>query len=173
MSAGALSRRHHAGLTSRHSFADAVSRDKNISSINIRLGDENCTGALLDAADAYIAANGTDLPEEAAPHGNSWTARTALTRRRSCRSRLVCGAGGMLGQYLGHRLCGGLQLNVNAFMNRAVLSISAASRTGCLLPACHRAGDQLYLGRRRHLKHIADHIATRRKYGQYKDASQR
>ncbi|PMC13650.1 FAD-dependent oxidoreductase, partial [Klebsiella aerogenes] len=51
------------GLT--ESFAGGTVSFKNNLVENIRLGDENYL-ALLDAADAYIAANGLDLPEEPA-----------------------------------------------------------------------------------------------------------
>ncbi len=160
------------GLT--ESFAGGTVSFKNNLVENIRLGDENYL-ALLDAADAYIAANGLDLPEEPA-------ARQFLTDPDCMTSPIlsldlaqagintIIWATGYAVDYS--------WLNVNAFneQGRPQHQRGVSSEPGVYflgLPWLSRRGSTFIWGVWHDAKHIADHIATRRKYTQYKDASQR
>ncbi|EPL6171656.1 TPA: NAD(P)-binding domain-containing protein [Klebsiella aerogenes] len=160
------------GLT--ESFAGGTVSFKNNLVENIRLGDENYL-ALLDAADAYIAANGLDLPEEP-------TARQFLADPDCMTSPIlsldlaqagintIIWATGYAVDYS--------WLNVNAFneQGRPQHQRGVSSEPGVYflgLPWLSRRGSTFIWGVWHDAKHIADHIATRRKYSQYKDASQR
>lgn len=160
------------GLT--ESFAGGTVSFKNNLVENIRLGDENYT-ALLDAADAYIAANGLDLPEEPAARQfladpDCMTSPILSLDLAQAGINTIIWATGYAVDYS--------WLNVNAFneQGRPQHQRGVSSEPGVYflgLPWLSRRGSTFIWGVWHDAKHIADHIATRRKYSQYKDASQR
>lgn len=160
------------GLT--ESFAGGTVSFKNNLVENIRLGDENYL-ALLDAADAYIAANGLDLPEEPAARQfladpDCMTSPILSLDLAQAGINTIIWATGYAVDYS--------WLNVNAFneQGRPQHQRGVSSEPGVYflgLPWLSRRGSTFIWGVWHDAKHIADHIATRRKYSQYKDASQR
>lgn len=160
------------GLT--ESFAGGTVFFKNNLVENIRLGDENYL-ALLDAADAYIAANGLDLPEEPAARQfladpDCMTSPILSLDLAQAGINTIIWATGYAVDYS--------WLNVNAFneQGRPQHQRGVSSEPGVYflgLPWLSRRGSTFIWGVWHDAKHIADHIATRRKYSQYKDASQR
>lgn len=133
------------------------------------------TTALLDAADAYIAANGTDLPEEPAARQfladpDCMTSPILSLDLAQAGINTIIWATGYAVDYS--------WLNVNAFneQGRPQHQRGVSSEPGVYflgLPWLSRRGSTFIWGVWHDAKHIADHIATRRKYSQYKDASQR
>lgn len=160
------------GLT--ESFAGGTVSFKNNLVENIRLGDENYL-ALLDSADAYIAANGLDLPEEPAARQfladpDCMTSPILSLDLAQAGINTIIWATGYAVDYS--------WLNVNAFneQGRPQHQRGVSSEPGVYflgLPWLSRRGSTFIWGVWHDAKHIADHIATRRKYSQYKDASQR
>ena len=141
---------------------------------NIRRGDENYL-ALLDAADAYIAANGLDLPEEPAareflPDPPCMTSPILSLNLAEAGIATIIWATGYAVDYS--------WLNVNAFneQRRPQHQRGVSSDPGVYflgLPWLSRRGSTFIWGVWHDAKHIADHIATQRKYSQYQAADRR
>jgi putative flavoprotein involved in K+ transport len=141
---------------------------------NLARGDENYI-AVLDAADAYIARNGLDLPEEPAardtlpdPQCVTYPLRELDLVETGVTS--IVWATGYTVDYS--------WLNVNAFAangkpqhQRGVSSEPGIYFLG--LPWLSRRGSSFIWGVWHDAMHIADHIATQRRYLSYRDASQR
>lgn len=155
-------------------FSAGVVTFENDLAENIARGDDNYL-ALLDAADAYIARNNLDLPEEPA-------ARNILPNPQCVTDPLIeldLAAAGInsivwaTGFSVDYRW-----LKVNAFdekgkprHKRGVSSEPGIYFLG--LPWLSRRGSTFIWGVWHDAKHIADHIATQRKYLAYRDAAQR
>ncbi|WP_286974481.1 NAD(P)/FAD-dependent oxidoreductase [Pseudomonas sp.] len=141
---------------------------------NLARGDENYL-SLLDAADAYIARNGLDLPEEPEarrvfPDSECITNPLRELDLAEANVTSVIWATGYSVDFS--------WLQVNAFdangkpqHQRGVSSESGVYFVG--LPWLSRRGSTFIWGVWHDAKHIADHIATQRKYAEYRDASQR
>lgn len=160
------------GLT--QSFADGVVRFEDNLAENIARGDENYL-ALLDAADAYIARNGLDLPEEpearimlpdppclTQPLLELDLARAGVTS--------IIWATGYSVDYS--------WLQVDAFKDngkprhqRGVSSEPGVYFVG--LPWLSRRGSAFIWGVWHDARHIAEHIVKQRIYHDYRDAAQR
>ncbi|WP_333609868.1 NAD(P)/FAD-dependent oxidoreductase [Pantoea piersonii] len=155
-------------------FADGVVEFQPDLAENIARGDENYL-SLLDAADAYIARNGLDLPEE--PEARHFLPDPACVTQPILTLDMVeagittiIWATGYVADYS--------WLNVNAFdekgkpkHQRGVSSESGVYFLG--LPWLSRRGSTFIWGVWHDAKYIADHIQTQKKYGQYQDARQR
>ncbi|WP_337262644.1 MULTISPECIES: flavin-containing monooxygenase [unclassified Serratia (in: enterobacteria)] len=141
---------------------------------NIARGDENYL-ELLDAADAYIARNGLDLPEEP-------TARHILPDPECITDpilQLNLSAAGITSIIwaTGYTVDYGW-LKVDAFDDRGKPQHQrgVSSEPGVYflgLPWLSRRGSTFIWGVWHDAKYIADHIATQRSYWQYRDAGQR
>ncbi|MFZ6047183.1 flavin-containing monooxygenase [Pseudomonas sp. CR3202] len=141
---------------------------------NIARGDENYL-SLLDAADAYIARNGLDLPEEPearATYPNPDCVTNPILELDLAKAGItsIIWATGYSVDYS--------WLKVNAFdesgkpkHQRGVSGEPGVYFLG--LPWLSRRGSTFIWGVWHDAKHIADHIATQRKYLAYRDASQR
>lgn len=141
---------------------------------NIARGDENYL-SLLDAADAYVARNGLDLPEEPearATYPNPECVTNPILELDLAKAGItsIIWATGYSVDYS--------WLNVNAFdengkpkHQRGVSGEPGVYFLG--LPWLSRRGSTFIWGVWHDAKHIADHIATQRKYLAYRDASQR
>lgn len=141
---------------------------------NLDNGDANYL-ALLDAADAYVESNGLDLPEEP-------QARKRFVDPDCVRSPILelnmadAGIRSVIwatGYTVEHPW-----LQVDVFNEhgkpkhqRGVTSVPGVYFLG--LPWLSRRGSSFIWGVWHDAKHIADHIATQRKYSAYRDASQR
>ncbi len=141
---------------------------------NLNRGDENYL-ELLDAADAYIERNGLDLPEEPQartrfPDADCITNPIAELNLAEAGITSIIWATGFATDYS--------WLNVNAFDDkgkpahqRGVSTEPGVYFVG--LPWLSRRGSTFIWGVWHDARHIADHIATQRKYLSYRDASQR
>ncbi|MDE3735219.1 NAD(P)/FAD-dependent oxidoreductase [Pseudomonas resinovorans] len=141
---------------------------------NIARGDENYL-SLLDAADAYIARNGLDLPEEPearATYPDPECVSNPILELDLAKAGVtsIIWATGYAVDYS--------WLEVNAFdakgkpqHQRGVSSEPGIYFVG--LPWLSRRGSTFIWGVWHDAKHIADHIATQRKYLAYRDPSQR
>lgn len=141
---------------------------------NITHGDENYL-ELLDAADAYIARNGLDLPEEPTarhilPDPECITDPMLQLNLSEAGITSIIWATGYTVDYS--------WLKVNAFDDqgkpqhqRGVSSEPGVYFVG--LPWLSRRGSTFIWGVWHDAKYIADHIATQRSYLQYRDARQR
>jgi len=141
---------------------------------NIARGDKNYLD-LLDAADAYIERNGLDLPEE--PEARQMLADPECMTNPIQQLDLaeagitsIIWATGFKVDYS--------WLNVDAFdaegkpaHQRGVSTEPGVYFVG--LPWLSRRGSTFIWGVWHDAKHIADHIATQRKYLEYRDPSQR
>lgn len=155
-------------------FADGVVEFQPDLAENIARGDENYL-SLLDAADAYIARNGLDLPEE--PEARHFlpdppcVAQPILTLDMvEAGITTIIWATGYVADYS--------WLNVDAFdekgkpkHQRGVSSESGVYFLG--LPWLSRRGSTFIWGVWHDAKYIADHIQTQKKYSQYQDMQQR
>jgi len=167
----------HQGITlvgRTASFNDGVVTFESDLAENIARGDENYL-ALLDAADAYIERNGLDLPEE--PEARNTLSDPECVSNSILELNLaeagitsIVWATGFTVDYS--------WLNVNAFdengkpqHQRGVSTEPGVYFVG--LPWLSRRGSTFIWGVWHDAKHIADHIATQRKYLAYRDASQR
>lgn len=160
------------GLT--HSFEQGLVRFKPDLAQNLANGDQNYL-SLLDAADAYIARNGLDLPEE--PEARFFLPEPECVRNPVLQLDLaeagitsIIWATGYAVDYN--------WLQVNAFdangkpqHQRGVSSEPGVYFLG--LPWLLRRGSTFIWGVWHDAKIIADHIATQRKYLAYRDAEQR
>ncbi|WP_028630239.1 flavin-containing monooxygenase [Metapseudomonas resinovorans] len=141
---------------------------------NIARGDENYL-SLLDAADAYIARNGLDLPEEPearVTYPDPECVSNPILELDLAKAGVtsIIWATGYAVDYS--------WLKVNAFdakgkpqHQRGVSSEPGIYFVG--LPWLSRRGSTFIWGVWHDAKHIADHIATQRKYLAYRDPSQR
>lgn len=141
---------------------------------NIRRGDENYL-ALLDAADAYIARNGLDLPEEPQarellPDPECMTNPTLELNMADAGITSIVWATGFSVDY------GWLQVDAFDDNGKPKHKRGVSSEPGIYfvgLPWLSRRGSTFIWGVWHDARHIADHIATQRKYLAYKDASER
>lgn len=141
---------------------------------NIRRGDENYL-SLLDAADEYIARNGLDLPEE--PEARILPPEVDCVKNPILSLDLAEAGITTLIWATGYALDFSW-LQVNAFdgngkprHQRGVSSEPGVYFLG--LPWLSRRGSAFIWGVWHDARHIADHIATQRKYADYRDATQR
>jgi putative flavoprotein involved in K+ transport len=160
------------GLTK--SFENGTVRFEQDLADNIRRGDENLF-ALLDAADAYVERNGLDLPAE--PQARVVPADPAclsnplreLDLAQAGISTIIW-ATGYATDYS--------WLHVDAFdekgkpkHQRGVSKEPGVYFLG--LPWLSRRGSSFIWGVWHDAKHVADHVAIQRTYGEYRDAAQR
>ncbi|MFS2222084.1 flavin-containing monooxygenase [Pantoea sp. B65] len=141
---------------------------------NIARGDENYL-SLLDAADAWIARNGVDLPEEPAarhflPDPESVVHPLLELNLSQAGITSIIWATGYATDYS--------WLRVNAFdaQNKPQHHRGVSTEPGVYflgLPWLSRRGSTFIWGVWHDAKFIADQIAIQRQYQQYKDASQR
>jgi putative flavoprotein involved in K+ transport len=159
------------GLTK--SFDDGVAVFERDLAANLARGDENYL-SLLDAADAYAARNGLDLPEE--PHARRILPDPPCVAQPILTLDLAAAGVTSIVWATGYALDYGW-LNVDAFdengkpkHQRGVSKEPGLYFVG--LPWLSRRGSSFIWGVWHDAKHIADHIATQRKYLAYHDASQ-
>ncbi|WP_459206398.1 flavin-containing monooxygenase [Pseudomonas sp. MLB6B] len=160
------------GLTK--SFDDGVVTFQPDLAANLAAGDANYL-AVLDAADAYIARNGLDLPEEPQarhryPDPACVSEPILSLNLREAGITSVIWATGYSTDYS--------WLHVDAFDDkgkpkhqRGVSSEPGVYFLG--LPWLSRRGSSFIWGVWHDAKHVAGHIATQRSYGAYRDAAQR
>ena len=160
------------GLTK--AFDGGVAVFENDLASNLARGDENYL-SLLDAADAYAARNGLDLPEEPEarrilPNPDCVTQPILALDLAGAGVTSIIWATGYALDYS--------WLNVAAFAangkpqhQRGVSKEPGIYFLG--LPWLSRRGSSFIWGVWHDAKHIADHIVTQRKYLDYHDASQR
>lgn len=141
---------------------------------NIKRGDDNYL-ELLDAADAYIERNGLDLPEEPEarrmlPDPECMTNPILELNLAEAGIKTIIWATGFSVDYS--------WLQVDAFDDngkpqhqRGVSTEPGVYFVG--LPWLSRRGSTFIWGVWHDAKHIADHIATQRKYLEYQDPTQR
>jgi putative flavoprotein involved in K+ transport len=141
---------------------------------NLARGDENYL-ALLDTADAYIARNGLDLPEE--PEARKMLADPECVTHPLLELDLAEAGVTSIVWATGYTVDYSW-LHVNAFAangkpqhQRGVSSEPGVYFLG--LPWLSRRGSSFIWGVWHDAMHIADHIATQRGYLSYRDASQR
>lgn len=160
------------GLT--QAFDGGTVRFANDLADNLARGDENYL-SLLDAADAYIERNGLDLPAE--PEARRMRPDPACVREPILELDLAAaGIGSIIwatGFATDYRW-----LQVDAFdaqgkprHQRGVSSEPGVYFLG--LPWLSRRGSSFIWGVWHDAKHVADQIATQRKYLAYHDAAQR
>ena len=160
------------GLTK--SFDDGMATFEADLAVNIARGDENYL-SLLNAADAYVARNGLDLPED--PEARIIPADPAcmthpildLDLARANVTSIIWATGYAVDFSW---------LNVNAFDEKGKPKHQrGVSREPGIyflgLPWLSRRGSAFIWGVWHDARHIADHIVTQRKYLSYRDASQR
>ncbi|WP_322012912.1 NAD(P)/FAD-dependent oxidoreductase [Paraburkholderia sp. J12] len=160
------------GLTK--SFEGGVVRFDTDLVTNITRGDESYL-AILDAADAYIARNGLDLPEE--PEARRKLPDPACMTQPLLELDLAAAGVTSIVWATGYAVDYGW-LDVNAFdakgkpkHQRGVSGEPGIYFLG--LPWLSRRGSSFIWGVWHDAKHIADHIVTQRKYLDYRDAAQR
>ncbi|MFC5695793.1 flavin-containing monooxygenase [Pseudomonas sp. GCM10022186] len=160
------------GLTK--SFNDGVVAFQSDLADNLARGDENYL-ALLDAADAYIARNRLDLPEE--PEARFFLPEPECVTHPILELDLAKAGVTSIVWATGYAVDFSW-LKVNAFdangkpqHQRGVSSEPGVYFLG--LPWLSRRGSTFIWGVWHDAKHIADHIATQRKYLAYRDAAQR
>jgi putative flavoprotein involved in K+ transport len=160
------------GLT--QSFNDGVVTFQADLADNLARGDENYL-ALLDAADAYIARNGLDLPEE--PEARTMLPEPACVTNPVLELDLaeagvtsVIWATGYSADY------SWLKVNACDAKGKPQHQRGVSSEPGVYfvgLPWLSRRGSAFIWGVWHDAKHIADHIVKQRTYLAYRDASQR
>jgi putative flavoprotein involved in K+ transport len=141
---------------------------------NINAGDDNYRG-LLDAADAYIARNGLDLPEEPGarhvlPDPDCMTQPLRSLDLAAAGITSILWATGYVQDF------GWLQVNAFDDKGKPRHQRGVSSEPGVYfvgLPWLSRRGSTFIWGVWHDARHIADHIATQRKYSGYRDAGQR
>lgn len=158
---------HLVGVTQAFDESGQVTFAANLAD-NIRRGDENYL-SLLDAADAYIARNGLDFPtEEQARHflpdPECMTAPLSSLNLHKAGISTIIWATGYAVDYR--------WLDVQAFdaSGRPQHQRGVSSEPGIYflgLPWLSRRGSTFIWGVWHDAKHIADHIATQRKYSAY------
>ncbi|UVJ42199.1 NAD(P)/FAD-dependent oxidoreductase [Pseudomonas sp. LS1212] len=160
------------GLTK--SFNDGMATFEANLADNLARGDENYL-ALLDAADAYIARNGLDLPEE--PEARTMFPDPQCVSQPILELDLAKAGVTSIIWATGYSVDYSW-LKVNAFNangkpqhQRGVSSEPGVYFVG--LPWLSRRGSAFIWGVWHDAKHIADHIVKQRTYLAYRDASQR
>ena len=160
------------GLTKAFS-GDVVTFESDIAA-NLAQGDENYL-SLLNAADAYVARNGLDLPEE--PEARNTLPDPECVTHPILELDLAAAGVTSIVWATGYAVDYSW-LNVNALdakgkprHQRGVSSEPGVYFLG--LPWLSRRGSSFIWGVWHDAKHIADHIATQHKYLSYRDASQR
>lgn len=155
-------------------FGDGVVSFESDLADNIARGDANYL-SLLDAADAYIARNGLDLPEE--PEARILLPNPECVSRPILELDLaeagitsIVWATGFTVDYDWLKV-DALDENGKPRHKRGVSSEPGVYFLG--LPWLSRRGSTFIWGVWHDAKHIADHIATQRKYLAYRDAAQR
>jgi putative flavoprotein involved in K+ transport len=141
---------------------------------NLARGDENYL-ALLDAADAYVERNGLDLPQEPEaritfPDQECITHPILELDLVEAGVTTIIWATGFAVDYSWLKV-GAFDANGKPQHQRGVSSESGIYFLG--LPWQSRRGSSFIWGVWHDAKHVADHIATQRKYLAYRDASQR
>ncbi|MFP6561667.1 flavin-containing monooxygenase [Paraburkholderia sp. B3] len=142
--------------------------------LNIARGDENYR-ALLDAADAWIARNGVDLPEEpearaTLPDPDCLTHPILELDLAKAGITSIIWATGYAVDY------GWLQVNAFDAKGKPRHQRGVSSEPGIYflgLPWLSRRGSAFIWGVWHDARHIADHIVTQRKYLAYRDPGQR
>jgi putative flavoprotein involved in K+ transport len=141
---------------------------------NIARGDENYL-ELLDAADAYIARNGLDLPEEPTarhilPDPDCITDPILQLNLSEAGITSIIWATGYTVDY------GWLEVNAFDDKGKPQHQRGVSSEPGVYflgLPWLSRRGSTFIWGVWHDAKYVADHIATQRTYLQYRDARRR
>lgn len=160
------------GLTK--AFADGTVSFQDDLLKNLQAGDENYLG-LLDAADAYIERNGLDLPEE--PEARKVYPDAECVRNPILALNLAAAGITSIIWATGYAVDFDW-LQVDAFdakgkpkHQRGVSREPGVYFVG--LPWLSRRGSSFIWGVWHDAKHVAGHIATQRRYVEYRDASQR
>jgi len=167
----------HRGMTLvgvTESFNDGVVTFKQDLVANLQRGDENYL-ALLDAADAYVERNGLDLPLE--PEAREMFADPECLKNplrdldlREAGVTSIIWATGFAVDYSWLKVAA-LDAQGKPVHQRGVSSEPGIYFLG--LPWQSRRGSSFIWGVWHDAKHVADHIATQRKYLEYRDAEQR
>ncbi|MBD2836741.1 NAD(P)-binding domain-containing protein [Pseudomonas sp. JM0905a] len=160
------------GLTK--SFNDGVVTFQTDLADNLARGDENYL-SLLDAADAYIARNGLDLPEE--PEARRTFPEPECVSNPILELDLAEAGVTSIIWATGYSVdFSWLQVNAFDANGKPKHQRGVSSEPGIYflgLPWLSRRGSTFIWGVWHDAKHIADHIATQRKYLAYRDAAQR
>ena len=156
------------------SFAGGTARFQGDLAANIARGDADYL-SLLDAADAYVARNGLDLPEE--PSARDFPAEPACVTDPVRELDLAAAGVTSIIWATGFALDFSW-LQVDAFdgngkprHQRGVSSEPGIYFVG--LPWLSRRGSSFIWGVWHDARHVADHIATQAKYRDYRDAAAR
>ncbi|PFH20832.1 flavin-containing monooxygenase [Burkholderia sp. JKS000303] len=160
------------GLTK--SFDGGVAVFERDLAVNLARGDENYL-SLLDAADAYAARNGLDLPEEPdarriLPNPDCVTQPILALDLAGAGVTSIVWATGYAVDY------DWLKVDAFAANGKPQHQRGVSKEPGIYflgLPWLSRRGSSFIWGVWHDAKHIADHIVTQRKYLDYHDASQR
>ncbi len=160
------------GLT--RAFHDGVVQFEPDLVANIARGDANYL-ALLDEADAYVTRNGLDLPEE--PQARAMLPDPLCMTYPLKELDLVQAEVGAIIWATGYGVdYGWLQVDALHASGKPRHQRGVSSEPGIYfvgLPWLSRRGSAFIWGVWHDAKHVADHIATRRKYDAYLDAAQR
>ena len=160
------------GLT--QSFANGVARFQDNLAENIQRGDDNYL-ALLDAADAYVERNGLDLPEE--PQARQRLADPQCISAPILELDLAQAGVTSIIWATGYGVdFSWLQVDTFDSHGKPLHQRGVSKEPGVYflgLPWLSRRGSSFIWGVWHDAKHVADHIATQRKYLDYKDAEQR
>ena len=160
------------GLTK--SFNDGVVTFEADLADNLARGDENYL-ALLDAADAYIARNGLDLPQE--PEARSMLPDPQCVTQPILELDLAEAGVTSIVWATGYAVdFSWLQVGAFDAKGKPQHQRGVSTEPGVYflgLPWLARRGSTFIWGVWHDAKHIADHIATQRKYLAYRDAAQR
>lgn len=160
------------GLTERYrdgvlSFADDLR-------INISRGDESYL-RMLDAADAYVARNGIDLPEEPEAR-DAWPDPKCLTDPLRDLDLAAAGVTSVIWATGFRQDFGWLQVEAFDGAGKPRHQRGVSSEPGVYflgLPWQSRRGSTFIWGVWHDAKHIADHIVTQRRYLEYQGPSER
>ena len=160
------------GLT--QSFNDGVVTFQADLADNLARGDENYL-ALLDAADAYIARNGLDLPEE--PEARSMLPDPQCVTQPILELDLTAAGVTSIVWATGYAVdFSWLQVGAFDAKGKPQHQRGVSSEPGIYflgLPWLSRRGSSFIWGVWHDAKHVAGHIATQRTYLAYRDAAQR
>lgn len=160
------------GLT--ESFDGGLVRFQNDLAENLARGDENYL-ALLDAADAYVARNGLDLPEE--PEARRIYPDAECIRRPIRELDLAAAGIASIIWATGYAVdFSWLQVDAFDAAGKPAHQRGVSREPGVYfvgLPWLSRRGSTFIWGVWHDAKHIADHIAIQRTYAEYRDAGQR
>ncbi|MEX6502905.1 flavin-containing monooxygenase [Pseudomonas zhanjiangensis] len=141
---------------------------------NLARGDENYL-ALLDAADSYVARNGLDLPEE--PEARRTFPEPDCVSEPILELDLAAAGITSIVWATGYAVdFSWLQVDAFDEQGKPKHQRGVSSEPGVYflgLPWLSRRGSTFIWGVWHDAKHVADHIATQRKYAEYRDAGQR